>query len=108
VVVLRRLARIVALAVPLALVACGESKTGATTASVTTRAGGAAQASDVFGRIPGIVRKVQPEVVTVLTSQGVGSGVIYRSTGIILTNDHVVSGQSAIEVAFADGRRLKG
>ncbi len=105
---LRRLARIVALAVPLALVACGESKTGATTGSVTTRAGGAAQASDVFGRIPGIVRKVQPEVVTVLTSQGVGSGVIYRSTGIILTNDHVVSGQSAIEVAFADGRRLKG
>jgi S1-C subfamily serine protease len=46
--------------------------------------------------------------VTVLTGGGVGSGVIYRSNGIILTNEHVVRGNRAVEVAFADGRREPG
>jgi serine protease DegQ len=36
------------------------------------------------------VNRVDPQVVTVLTRGGIGSGVIYRSNGIILTNDHVV------------------
>lgn len=43
-----------------------------------------------------------------LTAQGVGSGVIYRSNGIILTNDHVVQGHATVEIAFADGRRVGG
>jgi serine protease DegQ len=109
---LRRLVPIVALAVPLALVGCGGSKdAGTTTTSTTTSATattiqGSNTTRDVFGRIPSIVRKVQPEVVTVLTPQGVGSGVIYRSNGVILTNDHVVRGQASVEIAFADGRRL--
>jgi S1-C subfamily serine protease len=60
------------------------------------------------GGIPQIVNRVQPEVVTVLTHGGVGSGVIYRSNGIILTNEHVVRGNSSVEIAFADGRRLAG
>lgn len=104
-------ARIVAaLVLPLALVACGGNKSaGPTTSPATTPATATtSQPSDVFGRIPAIVRTVQPEVVTILTPQGVGSGVIYRSNGIILTNDHVVRGQPAIEIAFADGRRVEG
>jgi S1-C subfamily serine protease len=108
---LRRLAPIVALALPLALVACGgngSASSTTTSTATTTAASGTSQPSDVFGRIPTIVRRVQPEVVTVLTPQGVGSGVIYRPDGVILTNDHVVRGQSAIEIAFADGRRLDG
>lgn len=36
--------------------------------------------------------------------EGLGSGVIYREDGHIITNDHVVRGASNIEVAFADGR----
>lgn len=36
--------------------------------------------------------------------EGLGSGVIYREDGHIITNDHVVRGASGIEVAFADGR----
>jgi S1-C subfamily serine protease len=47
-------------------------------------------------------------VVTLLNQGGVGSGVIYRSNGVILTNEHVVRGASAVEVAFADGRRVRG
>jgi S1-C subfamily serine protease len=46
--------------------------------------------------------------VTVLTQQGVGSGVIYRANGVILTNDHAIRGHAIVEIAFADGRRLPG
>ena len=35
--------------------------------------------------------------------EGLGSGVIYREDGHIITNAHVVKGASDIEVAFADG-----
>jgi serine protease Do len=36
--------------------------------------------------------------------QGVGSGVIYSSEGYILTNAHVVSGASKVQVTLPDGR----
>jgi serine protease Do len=35
--------------------------------------------------------------------EGVGSGVIYREDGYIITNNHVVEGASEVNVAFADG-----
>jgi S1-C subfamily serine protease len=34
--------------------------------------------------------------------EGMGSGVIYRSDGYIITNNHVVEGSRDVEVAFAD------
>jgi S1-C subfamily serine protease len=34
--------------------------------------------------------------------------VIYRSDGIILTNEHVVRGNAEVKIAFADGRRERG
>jgi serine protease Do len=40
--------------------------------------------------------------------QGMGSGVIYRSDGYIITNNHVVEGSRAVEVAFADGTTVDG
>ena len=43
-----------------------------------------------------------------LAAQGVGSGVIYRSNGVVLTNEHVVGGHDTVEIAFADGRRVPG
>ena len=36
-----------------------------------------------------------------------GSGVLVSSEGIILTNHHVVSGADEIDIALADGRKLK-
>jgi len=40
--------------------------------------------------------------------QGVGSGVIFRSDGYIVTNNHVIAGAKEITVSLADGRSLPG
>ena len=37
------------------------------------------------------------------SEEGVGSGVIYREDGYIITNNHVVEGASEVNIAFADG-----
>ncbi len=51
-----------------------------------------------FGISPQFRRRVQ---------QSLGSGVIVRSDGIILTNDHVIAGAQDIVVALADRRVFK-
>ncbi len=40
--------------------------------------------------------------------EGLGSGVIYREDGYIITNNHVVEGASEVNVAFADGSIEEG
>ena len=40
--------------------------------------------------------------------EGIGSGVVYREDGYIVTNNHVVEGASSVEVAFADGTSERG
>ena len=39
---------------------------------------------------------------------GVGSGFVFDSSGLILTNDHVIDGATTITVAFQDGSELPG
>jgi S1-C subfamily serine protease len=99
-----------------ALGACGAASQQPTTAA-TAASAPATQHADSFARIPEIVQSVQPSIVTVFadhgtesggTSRAVGSGVIYRSDGVILTNHHVVADATRIEVALADGSRVPG
>jgi S1-C subfamily serine protease len=40
--------------------------------------------------------------------EGIGSGVIYRPDGYIITNNHVVEGSRNVEIAFADGTTERG
>ena len=40
--------------------------------------------------------------------EGLGSGVIHRSDGYIITNNHVVEGSRDVEVAFANGTTERG
>lgn len=64
----------------------------------------------VFGRIPDVVRQVEPSVVTIFAGNGLGSGVVYSRDGLVVTNEHVVRGADGgrVEVAFADGQRVRG
>lgn len=78
--------------------------------SAGSSAGSGAAAGATFGDIPGIVAKVQPSVVTVFVTtakgSGLGSGVVWKSDGSIITNDHVAGDATSIQVAFADGKRV--
>ena len=50
-----------------------------------------------------VASQVGPSVVQVNVENGVGSGVIYREDGYVITNNHVVEGANDVNVAFADG-----
>ena len=110
-------ARLGLLLVPLALLAgCSggdsdEQAGGTTTVTVTeTRTtGGGSGGSDTFGRIPELVRRVEPSVVAIaLGGGGEGSGVVFDADGAIVTNNHVVEGASTVEVVLATGETLRG
>jgi putative serine protease PepD len=52
--------------------------------------------------------KVLPAVVQIETSEGLGSGVIYDSSGHILTAAHVVTGQTSVTVRLSTGATQTG
>jgi S1-C subfamily serine protease len=63
---------------------------------------------DAYSRtIASIADRVGPAVAAVVSKgRGMGSGVAISPDGLIVTNDHVVDGATALEVAFPDGRQL--
>jgi serine protease DegQ len=80
----------------LLLAACSHSAPRSQTTAAT------APAAD----IPALVRQVEPWVVTVLNQSSLGSGIVYKPDGTIVTNAHVVGDARQVTVAFADGQQV--
>ena len=61
-------------------------------------------------QVAAVARALLPSVVRIdvqgSIGAGIGSGVIYRADGYIVTNEHVVSGANSIRVALSTGERL--
>jgi putative serine protease PepD len=96
-----------------ALVDDGHTRTTNSGITVTTET--AAPAAKLDGTVSAAAAKIQPSVVTLLVTgaqeQGTGSGVIIRTDGYVLTNNHVASvatGGGSIMVETSDGRRAAG
>jgi serine protease DegQ len=118
----------VAMGVPVSAAACtgtspisraqsSPSSTPSATGSAGASPSGSASRSPSLGaiaagagsaQIPDIAARLQPSVVTIFVGQGLGSGVVYTADGLILTNEHVVRGATAVQVGFADGSRVTG
>lgn len=90
---------------PSATGSAGASPSGSASGSPSL---GAIAAGAGSAQIPDIAARLQPSVVTIFVGQGLGSGVVYTADGLILTNEHVVRGATAVQVGFADGTRVAG
>ncbi len=56
----------------------------------------------------GVVNTVNPSVVVIETSNGLGSGIVYDTKGDIVTNAHVTDGSKTFKVTLADGQTVDG
>ena len=55
-----------------------------------------------------VVARVRPAVVHIKAEDSVGSGILYRPDGYIITNHHVVADARRVTVTLSDGRALPG
>jgi S1-C subfamily serine protease len=104
-----------ATAAALTLTGCTGTPAPAPGSSMASPGASQAQLADGAGlpAVPGVVREVEPSVVTIRTAIGLGSGVIYHSDGSIVTDAHVVEDEQKqpfenVEVQFADGSQSQG
>jgi S1-C subfamily serine protease len=58
--------------------------------------------------VAAVAKALGPAVVQIRTEGGLGSGVVYDESGLIITNDHVVAGSNTVQVGFADGSVVEG
>ena len=79
------------------------SGSSATTPTVAAPSNPGSQSS-----VEQVAKALSPAVVQIEVGQGLGSGVIYDSKGLILTAHHVVEGSDEVTVRTADKQELKG
>ena len=65
-------------------------------------------AQDLQTALVNLYQTANPSVVFIINGQGSGSGFVYDSSGLIVTNNHVVAGSQQVEVVFSSGERLLG
>jgi S1-C subfamily serine protease len=76
----------------------------ASSSTATPRSGSEPQpVGDLQRRFIDIVQTVSPAVVQIQTPAGLGSGVVYDDKGDIVTNNHVVGGETAFRVTLSGG-----
>jgi S1-C subfamily serine protease len=94
----------VLIAMPLTLAGCtgDDQPTPATTSAASASVVPAVGSSN----LPDVIARVEPSVVTVLVGEGLGSGVVFRDGGLVLTNQHVVGDSRTVQLALADGARI--
>ena len=101
--------------------AAANSSQGGSASASPSGGGSSGEPADVFAKIPDIVKRVEPSVVTIFATtsegKGLGSGVVLQADGVIVTDAHVVCAPNeasnqcdgkGVTVAFADGRRISG
>ncbi|WP_334173701.1 S1C family serine protease [Sinomonas sp.] len=82
------------------------------TGGPSSTAAGPSNAGTGLAAVPSVVKEVEPSVVTVQTPIGLGSGVVYRSDGALVTAAHVIEDQQrhpykTVQVQFADGSQAQ-
>ena len=95
---------IVIIVAALAVGGWSSRSTSAAGAASTARATAPAAQSG----IPALVSSVSPSVVTIITGDGLGSGVVWSTDGMIVTADHVVTGSTKVKIQFSDGNVVNG
>ena len=66
----------------------------------STPADSVIQLEDAYERV---IQQVLPSIVQITTSEGLGSGIVYDSSGHIVTNAHVVGDAKSFQVTLASG-----
>ncbi len=68
----------------------------------------AVEAQALQSQFVNVIHRVNPSVVLIQTSSGLGSGVIFDSRGDIVTNAHVAGSSTSFQVTLASGRTVSG
>ena len=77
---------------------------GSPTAKTSAGTAPGSAASDLQNAFVAVVERVRPSIVQIQTNLGLGSGVVFNGNGDVVTNDHVISGATTIEVTTAEGK----
>lgn len=64
--------------------------------------------SEMGSTLEALYQQVLPGVVSIRTGNSLGSGFVFDSEGHVVTNHHVVEGESEVEVAFSSGFKAYG
>lgn len=67
-----------------------------------------ADPSEMGSTLEALYQQVLPGVVSIQTGTSLGSGFVFDSDGHVVTNQHVVEGESEVEVAFSSGFKAYG